>query len=68
MKPDNALLSIFYILGYIHGSRYILAELNRQKNVDRDSEKYWIDFLPPEVSALRSGGDPEPAVEKTKAG
>ena len=65
MKPDHeALISIFYYLGYTHGMRYCVRKLNHEDITDRDEEKLLIESLPPEVSALRFGGDPLPAAEK----
>jgi hypothetical protein len=65
LKPDDeALISLFYYLGYTHGVRYSLRKLNHEDIVDRDWEKSWIELLPPEVSALRFGADPFPAAEK----
>lgn len=68
MKPDDeALISIFYCLGYTHGLRSSRRNIKGEPVPDRDQEKFLIDFLPPEVSALRFGGNPEPAVQKIKA-
>lgn len=68
MKPDDeALISIFYYLGYTRGMRYSLRKLNHEDIMDRDQEKFWIELLPPEVSALRFGADPIPAAEKIEA-
>jgi hypothetical protein len=65
LKPDDeALIRLFYYLGYTHGMRYSLKKLNHEDIVDRDEEKSWIELLPPEVSALRFGADPIPAAEK----
>lgn len=68
MKPDDeALISIFYCLGYAHGRRSDTRNVKGEPTPDRDQEKFLIDCLPLEVSALRFGGDPEPAIRKIKA-
>lgn len=68
MRPDDeALISIFYYLGYVHGMRHSVRRVDGKANVDRESEKLLIELLPPEVSALRFGADPEPAAKKIKA-
>jgi hypothetical protein len=67
LRPDDeALISIFYCLGYLHGMRYSIRNLNHEEIIDRKAEKFWIDQLPSEVSALHLGGDIEPAVEKIR--
>jgi hypothetical protein len=67
LKPDDeALISIFYYIGFTHGMRYSLRKINQKEIVERDGEKSWIELLPPEVSALRFGADPLPAAEKIK--
>ena len=68
MKPDyEADISIFYCLGYTHGMRSSTRNAKSEAIPDRDQGKFLIDFLPPEVSALRFGGDPDPAIGKIKA-
>jgi hypothetical protein len=57
LKPDDeALISMFYYLGYRHGTRCTFG--NRRECADHNWEKFLIDMLPPEASALRLGACP----------
>lgn len=68
MRPDDeALISIFYYLGYVHGMRHSVRGVDGKAIGDRESEKLLIRLLPSEVSALRFGADPERAIEMIKA-
>jgi len=62
-----ALISVFYVLGYLHGMRYGASKMGGGAYADRESEKMLIEALPSEVSAIRFGADTEPAVEKIRA-
>jgi hypothetical protein len=61
------MISVYYILGYLHGLRHGVSRFAGQADTDPESEKGLIQALSAEVYAIRFGADPEPAGKKVKA-